>query len=49
MSNTFKSVVWIAVDVPVARAARPYVESLAKKATAAVVALDPRVFDPSRV
>ena len=35
VSNTFKSVVWIAVDVPVARAARPYVESLAKKATAA--------------
>ena len=39
VSNTFKSVLWIAVDLPVARAARPYVESLAKKATAAVVAL----------
>ena len=39
INNTFKSVMWIAVSVPKARAARPYVESMTKKVSAALVAL----------
>ncbi|KAH8075925.1 hypothetical protein JL720_10382 [Aureococcus anophagefferens] len=38
-NNTFKSVMWIAVSLPKARAARPYVESMTKKVSAALVAL----------
>ena len=38
-NNTFKAVMWIAVSVTKARAARPYVESMTKKVSAAMVAL----------